>query len=150
MSAACAPPVAFCRISVGGRIPTIAASKASTSFPTPASSASDHPGRAYLALSVFYRHQGLVEDALGPRIRELAHTRLKERARLLGGALRLASVLSASVAGILPRIGLEVEDGQMTIVLPGELAALEGERLAKRANQFGRLLGLKARIEARP
>ncbi|WP_293720508.1 Ppx/GppA phosphatase family protein [Stappia sp.] len=110
----------------------------------------DHPGRAYLALSVFYRHQGLVEDALGPRIRELAHTRLKERARLLGGALRLASVLSASVAGILPRIGVEVQDGEMTIVLPGELAALEGERLAKRANQFGRLLGLKARISARP
>lgn len=110
----------------------------------------DHPGRAYLALSVFYRHQGLVEDALGPRIRELAHTRLKERARLLGGALRVASVLSASVAGILPQIGFDVRDGELSILLDGELAALDGERLVKRTQQFARLLGLRSRIVARP
>ncbi|GGE81122.1 exopolyphosphatase [Stappia taiwanensis] len=108
----------------------------------------DHAGRAYLALSVFYRHQGLIDDSLSPRIRELAHSRLKERARLLGGALRLASVLSASVDGILPQIGMAVEEGELVLRLPGELAALEGERLSKRANQFSRLLGLRSRIEA--
>lgn len=106
----------------------------------------DHAGRAYLALSAFYRHQGLVEDALGPRIRELAHTRLKERARILGGVLRLASVVSASVAGILPKVDVSVVDGEMVVVLPAEYDALDGERLRKRATQFARLLGLKARI----
>ncbi|MHC5653429.1 Ppx/GppA phosphatase family protein [Stappia sp.] len=110
----------------------------------------DHAGRAYLALSVFYRHQGLVEDALGPGIRELAHTRLKDRARILGGALRLASVLSASVAGILPQIDVSADKGEVVVTLPGELVALQGERLSKRANQFARLLGLKARIDPRP
>lgn len=107
----------------------------------------DHPGRAYLALSVFYRHQGLIEDSLGPRIRELAHTRLKDRARLLGGALRLASVLSASVPGILPQIEVRVQDGEMSVILPAALADLDGERLRKRATQFARLLGLKAQVE---
>ncbi|WP_417767850.1 exopolyphosphatase [Stappia sp.] len=110
----------------------------------------DHPGRAYLALSVFYRHQGLVEDALGPRIRELAHTRLKDRARVLGGALRVASVLSASVAGILPRVQVAVEEGEVVMTLEGELCALAGERLNKRLTQFARLLGLKSRVETRP
>eukprot|EP00873_Tetraselmis_striata_P045737 jgi/Tetstr1/466001/TSEL_010592.t1 len=93
----------------------------------------DHAGRAYLALSAFYRHQGLVEDALGPRIRELAHTRLKDRARILGGALRLASVVSASVAGILPRVDVTVVDGEMVVALPADYEALDGERLRKRA-----------------
>ncbi|WP_425087267.1 exopolyphosphatase [Stappia sp.] len=107
----------------------------------------DHAGRAYLALSAFYRHQGLVEDALGPRIRELAHTRLKDRARILGGALRLASVVSASVAGILPRVDVTVVDGEMVVALPVDYEALDGERLRKRATQFARLLGLKARVQ---
>ncbi|WP_186397824.1 exopolyphosphatase [Stappia sp. P2PMeth1] len=110
----------------------------------------DHAGRAYLALSVFYRHQGLVEDALGPRIRELAHTRLKDRARILGGALRVASVLSASVAGILPQVPVTVDNGEVVLTLRGELTALEGERLNKRLLQFARLLGLRARVDLEP
>ena len=35
----------------------------------------DHPGRAYLALANFYRHEGLIDEALSPHIRELASTR---------------------------------------------------------------------------
>ena len=87
-----------------------------------------------------------MEDALGPRIRELAHTRLKDRARILGGALRVASVLSASVAGILPQVPVSVDNGEVVLTLRGELVALEGERLNKRLTQFARLLGLKARV----
>src|SRR5690606_6067506 len=36
----------------------------------------DHPGRAYIALAIFFRHVGLLHDEeLSPRIRELAPTR---------------------------------------------------------------------------
>jgi exopolyphosphatase/guanosine-5'-triphosphate,3'-diphosphate pyrophosphatase len=31
----------------------------------------DHPGRAYLALANFYRHEGLIDEQLSPRLREL-------------------------------------------------------------------------------
>src|SRR5690242_18024543 len=56
----------------------------------------DHPGRAYLALAVFFRHVGLVmDDGLSPRLRELASTRMLDRARVLGTALRLAYVVTA-------------------------------------------------------
>ncbi len=50
----------------------------------------DHPGRAYLALANFYRHEGLIDEQLSPRIRELVSTRLMERARALGATLRVA------------------------------------------------------------
>jgi exopolyphosphatase/guanosine-5'-triphosphate,3'-diphosphate pyrophosphatase len=32
----------------------------------------DHPGRAYLALAVFFRHVGLIDEEVSPRLRELA------------------------------------------------------------------------------
>ena len=44
----------------------------------------DHPGRTFLALAVFFRHVGLVDDELSPRLRELASTRMLDRARVLG------------------------------------------------------------------
>ena len=44
----------------------------------------DHPGRAYLALAVTYRHVG--SDAeINPQLRSLLSPRLLDRARILGG-----------------------------------------------------------------
>ena len=63
----------------------------------------DHPGRAYLALANFYRHEGLIDEALSPHIRELASTRIKERARALGATLRVAYLISAAMPGVVSR-----------------------------------------------
>ena len=44
----------------------------------------DHPGRTFLALAVFFRHVGLVDEDLSPQLRELAtdaHARSRPRAR---------------------------------------------------------------------
>ena len=102
----------------------------------------DHPGRAYLALSVFYRHVGLVmDDELSPRLRELASTRMIDRARVLGAALRLAYVVSAAMPGVLPRTPLAVERQRLALHLPGEYAALAGERVVSRLRSLARLIG---------
>src|ERR1041384_605599 len=68
----------------------------------PAFVAGHHPGRTFISLAVFYRHMGLVDDELSPRLRELASTRLLDRARVLGAALRVAYLVSASTTGGLP------------------------------------------------
>jgi exopolyphosphatase / guanosine-5'-triphosphate,3'-diphosphate pyrophosphatase len=102
----------------------------------------DHPGRAYLALAVFYRHVGLVmDDELSPRLRELASTRTLDRARVLGAALRLAYVVSAAMPGVLPRTPLAVERHRLALHLPGEFAALGGERVLTRLRSLARLIG---------
>ena len=102
----------------------------------------DHPGRAYLALAVFYRHVGLVmDDELSPRLRELASTRMIDRARVLGAALRLAYVVSAAMPGVLPRTPLAVERHRLALRLPGEFAALGGERVLSRLRSLSRLIG---------
>jgi exopolyphosphatase/guanosine-5'-triphosphate,3'-diphosphate pyrophosphatase len=102
----------------------------------------DHPGRAYLALAVFYRHVGLVmDDALSPRLRELASTRMLDRARVLGAALRLAYVVSAAMPGVLPQTRLAVERHRLALHLPGRFAALAGERVLTRLRSLSRLIG---------
>ncbi len=103
----------------------------------------DHPGRAFLALSVFYRHEGTGQhdDELSPRIRELASTRILDRARVLGGAFRVAYLVSASMPGVLPRAPLTVSKGKLVLKLDSDLAALDGERLYNRVRQLGKLIG---------
>jgi exopolyphosphatase / guanosine-5'-triphosphate,3'-diphosphate pyrophosphatase len=105
-------------------------------------SAIDHAGRAYLALSVFYRHVGFViDDELSPRLRELASTRMIDRARVLGAALRLAYVVSAAMPGVLPKTTLAVERHRLALRLPGATAPLAGERVANRLRGLARLIG---------
>ncbi len=106
----------------------------------------DHPGRAFIALSVFYRHVGLSEDELSPRLRELASTRLLDRARILGAAMRVAYILTASMPDVLPRAPLRREGKALVLTLPGDLAALASDRLSNRMKQLARLLALEPRI----
>jgi exopolyphosphatase / guanosine-5'-triphosphate,3'-diphosphate pyrophosphatase len=106
----------------------------------------DHPGRAFIALSVFYRHVGLSDDELSPRVREIASSRLLERARILGAAMRVAYILSAAMPGVLPRVPLVVDGRRLTLTLPTELAALNSDRLANRLRQLARLLGCEPSI----
>jgi exopolyphosphatase/guanosine-5'-triphosphate,3'-diphosphate pyrophosphatase len=102
----------------------------------------DHAGRAYLALSVFYRHVGLVmDDELSPRLRELASTRTIDRARVLGAALRLAYVISAAMPGVLPKTSLAVERHRLALRLKGDCAPLAGERVLARLRSLARLIG---------
>ena len=89
----------------------------------------DHPGRVYLALAVFFRHVGLVDEELSPRIRELASTRVLDRARVLGAALRVAYLVSASTTGVLPKTPMVVERGRVVLRFRNGLRDLAGERV---------------------
>src|SRR5262249_59144046 len=80
-----------------------------------ASVAADHPGRTFISLAVFFRHVGLVDEELSPRLRELASTRLLDRARVLGAALRVAYLVSASTTGVLPRTPMLVERARLVL-----------------------------------
>jgi exopolyphosphatase/guanosine-5'-triphosphate,3'-diphosphate pyrophosphatase len=107
----------------------------------------DHPGRAYLALAVFYRYAGLNDEDLSPRIREIASTRLLDRARILGAVMRVAYVASASMPGVLPTSPLVVEKGVLKLKLSGDLAALASGRLNNRVRHLGKLIGREYKIE---
>lgn len=107
----------------------------------------DHPSRAYLALAVFFRHVGLNEEELSPRLRELATPHSLDRARVLGAAMRVAYILTAGHDGVLPHTAMRVKRGRLTLHLPGRFAGLASDRLASRLRQLARLVGREAAFE---
>ena len=107
----------------------------------------DHPGRAYLALSVLFHHEGLSLDQASSRMRDLAGPRLVERARLLAALMRIAYPISAAMAGILPRTPLFVRDRRIVLELPADKGPLASERLLNRMRQLAKLISLEAQIE---
>lgn len=106
----------------------------------------DHPGRGFLAAVLHDRYGGLANPPGSPGPERLCPERLLERARLLAGAFRLAYVISPGVAGILPRTRTYLEGDQLVLWLPGELAALAGERPLRRVRQLARQAGLEGTI----
>jgi exopolyphosphatase/guanosine-5'-triphosphate,3'-diphosphate pyrophosphatase len=106
----------------------------------------DHPGRAYLALTNFYRHEGLIDEGLSPQIRELASTRYMERARALGAVLRVGHLISAGMPGAIGRVRIEQRGKILALVLPEDLAPLGGSRVARRLSQLAKFAGLEAAI----
>ncbi len=107
----------------------------------------DHPGRAYLALAVYYRHVGLIDDELSPQLRELASPRMIDRARVLGCAMRVAYLASAGMPGVLPHVRMTVDHGRLVLELEGEFKPLAGERLFNRLRQLARLIGRQPVME---
>jgi len=101
----------------------------------------DHPGRVYLALAVAYRHMGLGDDQISPRLRELTTSRMLDRARILGGALRVAYLLTAAMPGVLEHTPLYCTKDKLTLEIPAELAALAGERVFNRLKALARIIG---------
>lgn len=92
----------------------------------------DHPGRVYMALASYYRHEGLVNDDLSPAIRSIAPERIAERAKLLGALFRVGFLLSAAMPGVLPKVKFHNGGNRVELVLPPELADFRGERVDRR------------------
>ena len=96
---------------------------------------------------MFFRHVGLVDDELSPRLRELATTRMLDRARVLGAALRVAYLVSASTTGVLPKTPMVVEKGRLVLRFANGTKDLAGERVFARLRQLARLIGREPVME---
>jgi exopolyphosphatase/guanosine-5'-triphosphate,3'-diphosphate pyrophosphatase len=103
----------------------------------------DHPGRAFVALVIAFRYEG-PEDSMAPELRRLVSSRLLDRARILGAAMRVAYIISAGTAGVLPRTPMLCARGVVNLVLPPELADLASDRLQNRLQRLARLIGRDA------
>ena len=102
----------------------------------------DHAGRAFIALTLFFRHEGSKNRKVKHKLRQLMAERDYQRAMSLGAALRAAHMISVGHSGALGKTHLHLTDDKFILDLPGEMAALDGERLRKRfkvlSSQFDR------------
>lgn len=105
----------------------------------------DHAGRIFLALAVYYRHNTAEQstDAMAERLRNLVSRRAQRRARIIGAAVRTAHMLSIGMPGVIDETTLTYEPGKIVLAIPKAHAGLDGERLRRRFEGLGELLGKK-------
>ena len=102
----------------------------------------NHQGRAFVALSVFYRYAGLSEENEPPAmVRELVPPAMNERARVLGAAFRVAHLISAARTGVLPATHFRSRGRKLMLVFEHQMVDLVADRVGSRFKQLARLVG---------
>ena len=112
----------------------------------------DHPGRLFLAMTVYFRHVGgggAEPDELSSRIRRMMDKRSLRRARILGAAVRTAHMLSIGRPGIIVHTPLSYDAGRLVLNIPPAYAALDGERLRRRFASLAALLDMPGEVRFR-
>jgi exopolyphosphatase / guanosine-5'-triphosphate,3'-diphosphate pyrophosphatase len=104
----------------------------------------DHPGRVFLALTIYFRYEG---ESTREKLFKLLDDADVTRARLLSQVFRLGYILSAAMPGLLPRIQLSL-DGDKTLIMgvPKKLGDLMGERVERRFAALAEEIGRKPKI----
>ena len=110
----------------------------------------DHAGRAFLALTVYYRNEGTIKDELSQSLIELVDKDMVKRARILGAAFRAAHMVSAAMPGVLPNTPLSYEGNRLVWSLPEPYSNLDGERVDRRFKDLATLLDREAEIRVGP
>ncbi len=110
----------------------------------------DHPGRVFLALTVYLRHTGPGEplEGLGGRLTALTglvdkDKRAIKRARQLSAAIRTAHMLSMGYSGIIDESPIRLEKAGLVLTIPVPHAQLDGERLRRRFEVLAKLCGVE-------
>ncbi len=109
----------------------------------------DHAGRAFLALAVAYRHEGIDSD-VSPQIRALISARQLDRARILGAVLRVAYMLSTAMPDVLGQTPMRCSRTHVKLSLPAKLMPLMSDRLQNRLKQLAKLIGREPQVSLIP
>jgi len=109
-----------------------------------------HQGRAFVALSVFFRYAGLSEENEPPPVIQQQVTAAQfERARMLGAAFRVAHLISAARPGVLPATHFRTEGRKLMLVFEHQMVDLVADRVGSRFKQLARLVGRSGSIVRR-
>ncbi len=103
-----------------------------------------HPGRAYIALTNYYRFEGLRDDGATGPLATIATPHFLDRAKLLGGLLRVVYLFSASMPGVVGNLAFRTSDKpdlDLEFVVPHPYHDFAGERLEGRLQQLAKLTG---------
>jgi len=107
-----------------------------------------HADRALLAVTVYVRQNGNIEDPLVQSVLGLLDEGQLAWIRVTGLALRLAHTISGSAPGVLTHTTLVVDgDSIMLSVDEENRDALLSEAVHRRLKTLGRALGLKAKVQ---
>jgi exopolyphosphatase/guanosine-5'-triphosphate,3'-diphosphate pyrophosphatase len=109
-----------------------------------------HQGRAFVALSVFFRYAGLSEENQPPTtLQQQVTPAMLDRAKVLGAAFRVAHLVSASRPGVLPATHFRSQGRKLMLVFEHQMVDLVADRVGSRFKQLARLVGRSGSIVRR-
>ena len=107
----------------------------------------DHPGRAFIALSAYFRHEGQMDEKTLPSLQGLLDETALKRTRILGLAFRLSHLLCAAMPGLLQNNTIHrSQDGKLVLTIDEAQADYVGERLLRRFGQIGKLADVETEV----
>ncbi|WP_271893613.1 exopolyphosphatase [Candidatus Phyllobacterium onerii] len=106
----------------------------------------DHPGRAYIALANFFRHEGVSTSVADPELAAIATPRLLEYSKILAAIMRITYPFSASMAGVVPKLSWKKTAEGLELVIDKSKADLIGDVPEGRLQQLARLTGKNIRM----
>jgi exopolyphosphatase/guanosine-5'-triphosphate,3'-diphosphate pyrophosphatase len=101
----------------------------------------DHPGRAYIALANFFRHEGVANSVPAPELAAIASPRLLEYSRILAAIMRVSYPLSASMSGVVSNLEWKQTDDGIDLVIDKSKSDLIGDVPEGRLQQLAKLTG---------
>ena len=106
-----------------------------------------HSDRALLAITLYIRQNGNLDDALVQPYLGLLNEEQLSWIRITGLALRLAHTISGSAPGLLARTQIVVKDDKLVLsVAKEDRSALLSEAVERRLKTLGRALCVKAKV----
>ena len=105
----------------------------------------DHTGRLFLGLALAYRYKGGKEISEHPAFK-LLRQRDKEKAIVLGKAIRLGALLSGSALGGLKKADIEIIEKYIVLKIDKDLKTLAGGIVKKRLSSLGDALNLVPKL----
>lgn len=110
----------------------------------------DHPGRIFMALAVYFRHEGAGDvgaDALSDRLKNAISKQDLKRARIVGAAIRAAHMLSIGMPNVIDETPLSYDNQKLILTIPKHYASLDGERLRRRFEALATLVDRQAEVQ---
>jgi len=109
----------------------------------------DHHARMFLALALFARYKGDIQSPLTRAVRGLATGGERERAVLLGRALRLGHTVAGGAPELLAKTRLRLSRTTLALELLPGAERLEGEVVAKMLAPLAEILGRRPEVARR-
>ncbi len=106
----------------------------------------DHPGRAYMGLSVASRHARVRGSLYDRFLRPLLDDAESNRARATGLAMRLGYTVSGGVISLLEQTVLRREGGSLVLELPDHADVLVGDVVQRRFRSLAKQLECEPRV----
>ena len=99
-----------------------------------------HMERAFIAMTLFYRHEGMRKSGHDD-LKSMLSPEFLHWSQVYGAAIRSAHLLSLGMPGVLPNAPLQLTKTKLEWTIPGASADFDGERLRRRYAWLGRVLG---------